>query len=125
MRETLSPNVIPLSRAARDVKEAREAVKPPEILKGDLVLWYPDGDKTQDPYPALVTRLGYDTLNLNIFDPNSYNMRIRDGVRWIDDPRAKSPELREAGGWDLSPQAVLIRDLQERLEKLERKVLGS
>src|SRR6266849_1519226 len=71
--------------------------KPPNVELGFIVYWYdhPGGQ----PHPAIVTALGNECICCNIFDPASYNMRIRDGVRHRCDPRAKQAEMQENGCW--------------------------
>lgn len=75
----------------------------PAAEVGLPVLWYPGGDRNQQPAAAVVTAIGFDTLNLNLMMPQTYTMLIRDGVRHIDDKRAKTPELAENGAWDYAP----------------------
>lgn len=95
------------------------------IEKGDIVYWYPGGVVTQDPHPAIVTAIGYDSLNLNICEPQSYNFHVRDGVRHVDDKRAKQVELQEAGGWDYTPRhkrfLVLEKQVNDLLAELGKK----
>ncbi len=72
---------------------------PPEALLGDTVFWFPGGSVNEPPEVAVVAAVGHDALALSIFSPYVDRMVLKDGVRHVDDPRAKSVELREAGGW--------------------------
>lgn len=85
---------------------------PPLVQKGDLVLWHPDGDRTQPGFPAFVTEVNAYSVALNIMDNATHNFRLRDGVPHLDDPRCGGEHVREAGGWDLAPQTRLLRRLE-------------
>lgn len=88
----------------------------PEI--GSLVLWYPYGQKSNQPLPAIVTSVGLSGLLLNIFMQNSYNMACREGVRHIDDPELARYDDREAGAWDWSPQTKELYDLRQSMKDM-------
>jgi hypothetical protein len=100
---------------------SKPASETPDLFVGDTVYWYPDGDKNQEPQPAIVSKIGFDSICVNIVDPATYNFRIRDGVRYIKDPRARSPETREAGAWDLHPRLKLLLDLERELLEKPKK----
>jgi len=92
---------------------------------GQIVWWYPQGDTNQTPLAAVVTRVGFDSLNLNIFAPNSVNMLIRDGVRHKSDPRSRSDDMRESGCWEYpecepKPEEPKIKEFED-----ERKIVRS
>jgi hypothetical protein len=99
-----------------------------DLQVGMLVNWYADGDPNQDPLPAMVTRVGIDSCCVNIFDCASYNMRIRDGVRHLTNPRCRREELRESGAWDFTPLHLsmvrCITNLLARVEHMERQLFG-
>jgi len=92
---------------------------PPPVELGEIVLWYEDGDPGQRPLPALVTAVGNQTLNLNIFSPELQNMRVRDGVLHLSQEGCGSKYNREGGGWDLTPQGRRLRALVEVVRELE------
>lgn len=92
----------------------------PEI--GDTVLWHPDGDRSPQPYAAVVTAIGMESINVNIFDPFSYNLRIKDGVRHIDDPKAKHEATRDSGAWEHTPKTKRLEDERLRRIEIEEKV---
>lgn len=75
-------------------------------LVGQMVWWFPGGRANEEPFAAVVTRVGNSSLNLNIFDPFSYNMRIRDGVRHVSEAEASRHEVGEEGAWDWPPFAA-------------------
>lgn len=89
----------------------------PEI--GTIVQWYPDCDIHQQPYAAIVTNVGSSTVCLAIFDSTSYNLRIRDGVLHVSDPRTKNPEVRDAGAWDTHPRDVRLQELQREVAEIK------
>lgn len=98
----------------------------PSVQVGDHVYWYPGGQTSEEPYAAVVTAvgLGGQTLNLNLFDPLSYNLRIRDGVRHVSDPRCREVEFREQGCWDLTPREKEYRALKRQVQELLHRSLG-
>lgn len=81
---------------------------PPHVEVGMPVWWYPDGDRHQEPHAGVVTKVGAHSLCVSIFDSQSYTLRIRDGVRHIDDAEANPYERHESGCWDHTP---LVRKL--------------
>lgn len=92
----------------------------PRVDVGDVVHWYPTGVSSEQPLAAIVTGIGLggQTLNLNVLDPYSYNLRIRDGVRHLTDPRCKEVEFREYGAWDLTPRERGYRLLAKQVKEL-------
>lgn len=71
----------------------------PEVLLGETVFWFPGGQVTEPPQVAVVTGVGSDCVGLNVLAPWDDRVRSKEGVRHVDDQRAKSQELFEAGGW--------------------------
>lgn len=88
----------------------------PSVELGDMVYWYPAGN-TNDPTSAVVTRLGHDNLNMNLFTPASYSMPIRDGVRHVSDPN-NSVEANIEGRWDFTPKHKRLEQLEARVTQL-------
>jgi hypothetical protein len=92
----------------------------PHVEIGDMVIWYPDGVRANNSeemaHAAIVTKIGYDSLNLNVCSPSSYNFMIRDGVRHLDDPKAVHPDLRSQGGWDFTPATKRLKLMEKRLQ---------
>lgn len=66
---------------------------------GEVVFWFPEGEVNQAPTAALVTAIGLDAVDVALFQPGHDRHSPRLGVRHVDNKRAKSFELREAGGW--------------------------
>lgn len=94
----------------------------PTASLGDVVYWYPHGDLAVPPFAAVVTKVSAMSLCLNLFDPSSYNMLIRDGVKHVTDPTLRDPERREMGAWDFPPAVKRLRRLEEQFEALVREV---
>jgi hypothetical protein len=84
---------------------------------GEVVWWYPDGDKAASPHPAVVTAAGEHALTLNVMGPDIKTFRIEDGVHHIDDPACRRLETRDSGGWDHTERT-------KRLEKLFKELGG-
>lgn len=82
---------------------------------GDVVLWYPDGDRDAPPHPAIVTAMGHNSLALNIIGPDNKNFRVVDGVHHITDPYCRRTETRDSGGWGHTPRTLRAMQLQESL----------
>lgn len=86
--------------------------KPPVPELNDDVLWYPEPGA--EPQAAKVTRVGILTITVNILDPATYNLRIRDGVRHVSDPALArlSEEVRQQGVWDWTPRMKRLIELE-------------
>jgi hypothetical protein len=94
---------------------AREPVTVAEI--NDPVLWYQEGDPHTDPFPALVTGVGFGgkVLKLAILEPGLKNFRVADGVHHISDPSCRRIETRDSGGWSHTPRTLKLLQLLEAL----------
>lgn len=92
----------------------------PAVEIGDIVRWFPSADRsaesTDQGYVGIVTKVGIETLNINVFSPASYNCWIKDGVRHMSDPKCQHPELRAQGGWEHTPQTLRLHKLLEELQ---------
>lgn len=91
---------------------------------GQIVWWYPDSNRNQRPSAAIVTAVGSDSVCLAIFSPVSYNLWLRDGVRHIDDPETRAPELLELGCWDYTNAWKDYQDLKKKVESLWSDLKG-
>lgn len=87
----------------------------PEL--GQIVLWYPDADPNAPPHPAMVTAVGQEACCLNVFGPDTMNMRIREGARHVSDPLARRAETRSEGSWDFTPRDRRLMRLEADLAK--------
>ena len=96
--------------------------KMPPVEVGQIILWFPHGEASAEPWPAIVTRVGHANLCCGIFSPTSYNLMIRDGVRHVSDPQAKKAELLEQGGWDYTPRDKRGMDLEQQVRSLLREL---
>lgn len=79
---------------------------------GDIVDWYPDGEMTVCPIPALVTKKGMGSqLNVNVLDPALRNFSIFEGCKHVHDPGAKDSERKDYGAWKHTTKTLMIRRL--------------
>lgn len=72
----------------------------PRAYIGMPILWYQGGNKSNKPYPGLVTDVGRRSIDLVFFAPGSTGVHSMTGVRHIDDPDTKAIELYNAGAWE-------------------------
>ena len=77
----------------------------PQVEVGTIVHWWPGGK----PPPlgreimAFVTQRDAHSVTLAILHPNTYNLMVRDGVRFVADPRRKREDEIDNGIWDFTP----------------------
>lgn len=107
-----------LLKETRDSRFLEGPYRMPEAELGDVVYWH-EGGVPGNAQPAIVTKVSQETLCLNIFDPSLLNMTIRDGVRHITDPRARSIEFQENGAWDHTRQTKRFFELAKLVESLQ------
>ena len=84
------------------------------ISAGETVLWF-SGSDLANPSPGIVTSVGNETINVSVVVPNCLNFLVRDGVRHVSDPKAKSSEAADNGLWDYTPSAKRLRSALENL----------
>ena len=76
----------------------------PKADIGDIVLWYPEGETTQKPAPAIVTDISDRQLCLTIFMRDARIPDPRTTVRHVTDPLLHHNHIqRKAGGWKHRP----------------------
>lgn len=103
--------------------EKLEAFVMPKPARGQQVLWYPRGIKSETPEVAFCREVGKRGIVLAIGGV-SY-----ESVRHIDDPKlALNEHQREGGAWDFpgDPTAELqskFAKLEERFAALEARIL--
>lgn len=88
--------------------------------KVPFVLWYADGDRSQNPSIAISTMSRYDGCrNLVILGGNRHNWSIP-GVMHIDDERLQNnPERRrEDGAWDFCEDTKALHELKIQVSQL-------
>lgn len=77
----------------------------PEPTLGQTVFWYPSGNILEDPQAGFVSRVGHDTICINLLSPSLKDFVIKDGVRHVTDPKNRTvrfTDLRDFPGcWDL------------------------
>lgn len=95
--------------------------KMPKVGIGDRVLWYQDCDKNIAPQMGLVMESS--SVNCTIRLVNRTDMtQMRYDVRHVDDPIIeRNVNVRPNGSWALHPETVMLLDVKDRLEKLERE----
>jgi hypothetical protein len=84
-------------------------MKQPEL--GQTVLWFPEGDRSARPHPAVVTEIGQSAITCNVMGSDYRNFDVRGGVHHVDDPLSKKDAVREAGAWDFTPRDKMIDKL--------------
>lgn len=95
-----------MTQTTRGPKKAAkpETIPPPPDLEvyaeeGDTVQWFPGADANQPhPLSGVVTKLGLEhTVTVNRFSPDLCDTTPQDGVRHVNDPKARVDG--SAGGW--------------------------
>lgn len=99
-----------------------EGFKMPAIELGDVVFWFPGGSESADPHVAMVTKVGAETIHLNVFATNTYNLLLRDGVRHLTDPNAKRFETSENGAWDYTPRHKRLLKMEAQINALAEEL---
>lgn len=90
--------------------------KMPYVEVGMNVWWYADGDRTLDPFIAVVTVVGPNHVSLGVLAPGYSNFMTRDGVRHVDD-KARAEADNEEGAWEHTPLNKALLKLAEAAEK--------
>lgn len=88
---------------------------------GDLVYWHPHGLVEVPPHCGVVTKVYHQSICINLFDPSSYSMLIRDGVKHVNDPTMRDEERKEMGGWSEHPLAKRLRKVEEEAASLSKR----
>ena len=77
---------------------------------GDVVYYYPHGDRDQQPHCAVVTQVGLGgLLSLNAISPDLRTFAIIDAALPMGDPRLKQGTDFADGGWEHKPETILLR----------------
>ncbi len=64
------------------------------------VLWYPGGERNQQPHAAVITAINPFSVCVHVLSRDLKNYMIQDGCRHMDDKEARPAERAEKGGWD-------------------------
>ncbi len=83
---------------------------------GKTVLWYPVGDTSTRPCPALVLSVGDESLNLAIIQEGLRNVAFKDGVRFVKDPKVNDADKMENGLWDYTQNEQPIVSIPPKKE---------
>ena len=89
----------------------------PPVQLGDTVFWLPGGDVAERPHAAFVTAVDSDSVALAITGPLIERFMVRDGVRHVDDPRARSDDVQQNGGWCHRDDYLTRPDVPERMKQ--------
>ncbi len=73
----------------------------PDVQIGQTVYWYPDNKRSQKPSVAFVTDVGVRTVDIAMLQHGIPQVFCKEGVRHIDDPKARESEVNQNGCWDL------------------------
>lgn len=87
----------------------------PSVRVSQMVYWYPDGDRSQDPFGAIVTRVGPQSIALAIFEADRHTIKTMDGVIHMDDPRLDNVHQRSQGGWDHTAETKELKAMQAKV----------
>lgn len=72
----------------------------PRVYRDQIVSWYPGGDRTMEPRPAVVIRVNQETVDLGVIDDTNAYVMVKTGVRHVDDREASDSHREDAGGWE-------------------------
>lgn len=97
--------------------------KMPPVSVGQVVLWFPYGDKEQGKFAALVTAVGPETVCVAVHDPQMRDHLIRDGVRHASDPRCKEAERNECGLWSYTDHDLAQMELAAELRSFKQEFI--
>lgn len=92
--------------------------KMPKVSIGDTVLWFPGGDPGTESSPAIVTCVGAEALAVSLVPKDGMTLVPKDAVRHLTDPKLKTIEVREQGGWDYTPSSRLSNDAASQIEDI-------
>ncbi len=102
-----------------------------DVLKGDVVMFY-SHPGAGISYPAFVLAKGNDSVECLVFSWNGSLAAAshKSGVRHVDNEVFKDPVILsnllqdgDSGCFELHPNKILAKQLADRLEELEQKVL--
>lgn len=102
-----------------------------DVLKGDWVMYYSHPGSGVS-YPALVVHKGNDSIECIVYSWNGAVAAAshKSGVRHVENPVFNDPVIvsnlladGDSGCFTLHPNAILVKQLLERIEELESKVL--
>lgn len=93
----------------------------PVAVLGERVLYYVDGDTNAPPQFGTVVESGACSCTVRLMvrtgiDPVKYD------VPHVSDPRIANAEIRRNGAWDFHPDTLKLRNLEDRLNKLEESL---
>lgn len=81
---------------------------PPTVEVGQIVLWTYGPGAAEVPCPAIVRKVGNNTLNLSLVVDSQKDFSIKGGVRHCDDPFLASMPGHDSGCWRKTPRDLRI-----------------
>lgn len=79
-----------------------------------MVVWFPSPG--MELTNAVVTRIGKDAINVAVIPPESRSLLVKEGVKYVNDPRIKIKGWDpEAGLWDYTPEHKEFLELTNAL----------
>lgn len=93
----------------------------PEIKYGQDVLWYPYGDKNQEPSIGKVIGTGQRCIEIMVIgNTNEY----KPSVPHISDPRLESSKIQQWGAWEFPPEHQQLNRLLEKMTRMEDRLVA-
>ena len=95
---------------------------------GDVVQWYPMGDKNEAPWLGLVTRVdSQGGLDLSLVERETRTFSFVTSCRHVRDPYLKQHPQHavENGGWDTSPLDRKVAELAYSLKTSQKPNSGT
>lgn len=86
----------------------------PKTKVGRMVWWFAPGDRSR-PTAAIVTKVGFNAISVNIIMEDRGGFRSVSGVRHISDPEARNQNFEAFGTWDETDDTKLILKIAESL----------
>lgn len=105
-------------------KPRAEIFRMPAVEIGEVILWYHDGNETDEPCPAIVTHVGEYTIAAAVIVKDNYDVKPVDGVRHLSDPGLKLQEVRSRGAWGYGVDRKRTEALAEELKAAISKLWG-
>lgn len=96
-----------VERMRPDPEPKKAAYQMPKVRLGQVVLWSYSRDAEKNP--ALVLKVGTDTLTLSLHIPYVKDHSQKSGVRHVDDPFLITHPAHDEGVWDFNEWDKEIR----------------
>lgn len=97
--------------------------KLPPISAGDIVTWYPDGEKIEaNGLVAICAQVQGESVLLKVIEPGRSNFLVKECVRHVTHPFLQEHRNHKTlyGAWDYSPQMKRLMALEAALSDLTK-----